>query len=95
MNQLYEQALLTGQSNPQSYAAQLFARGSSVCFIENESDKPLNPESSPLTEDTVRAMRVLAKNTYKELKTAGYTPDEIRAFVEAMLNLVNQQEDRV
>jgi hypothetical protein len=46
-----------------------------------------NPTPTPTPEP--RALRILAKSVYRELKTSGYTRSDVVAFATEMLSLVS------
>lgn len=44
--------------------------------------------SNPTPSNQPRALRILAKSVFRELKSSGYNPSEILAFANEMLSLV-------
>ncbi len=48
-----------------------------------------NPITNPTTTPEPRALRILAKSVFRELKTTGYTRSDIVAFATEMLSLVS------
>ncbi|GAB4198427.1 MAG: hypothetical protein OHK0013_07530 [Sandaracinaceae bacterium] len=45
--------------------------------------------SAPTTQTQPRALRILAKSVFRELKSSGYTRSDILAFATEMLSLVS------
>ena len=52
----------------------------------------------PLPADRPRALRIVAKSVYKELRGQGFNPSDVVGFATAMVDLVREDlrtEDRV
>lgn len=47
--------------------------------------------SHPGLQDDPRALRILAKSVFRELKTSGYSRSDIVAFATEMLSLVSSE----
>jgi len=55
------------------------------------SDKPESEEftySSPVTPDRVAAARLLARSFYRELRSSGYTANQLIALSAALIELI-------
>lgn len=48
-----------------------------------------DPMTTPATQSSDRALRILAKSVFKELKGTGYSRSDIVAFATEMLSLVS------
>ncbi|MBZ0117288.1 MAG: hypothetical protein K8H88_09850 [Sandaracinaceae bacterium] len=48
-----------------------------------------DPMTTPATQSPDRALRILAKSVFKELKGTGYSRSDIVAFATEMLSLVS------
>lgn len=53
------------------------------------SRSTLAAEISALPQDRSRALRIVAKSVYKELRTQGYDRSDVVAFASAMVELVS------
>lgn len=51
--------------------------------------EPTMSNATPSTSTEPRALRILAKSVFRELKTTGYSRSDIVAFATEMLSLVS------
>jgi hypothetical protein len=51
--------------------------------------EPMSNPTFPLSSAEPRALRILAKSVFRELKTTGYSRSDIVAFATEMLSLVS------
>lgn len=57
--------------------------------MQEPMSNPTPTTTAPTTKSEPRALRILAKSVFRELKTTGHTRSDIVAFATEMLSLVS------